>query len=82
MKKIIVVTGASSGMGKEFLLQILEREKNIDEVWAMARREERLNELKEKVSEKIVPIKIDLSKENDLKKYRDKLEKEKRKYRY
>ena len=54
MKKIIVVTGASSGMGKEFLLQILEREKNIDEVWAIARREERLNELKEKVSEKIL----------------------------
>ena len=77
MKRIIVVTGASSGMGKEFLVQILEKEKDIDEVWAIARREERLIELKEKVSEKIVPIKMDLSDEKDLKKYREKLEKEK-----
>ncbi len=77
MKKIIVVTGASSGMGKEFLLQVLEKEKNIDEIWAIARREERLKELKEKISEKIVPIKVDLSKESDLKKYKDRLEKEK-----
>ena len=77
MKRIIVVTGASSGMGKEFLLQILKKEKNIDEIWAIARREERLNELKKNVCEKIVPIRIDLSKEKDLKKYKDKLEKEK-----
>ena len=45
MKKIIVVSGASSGMGKEFLIQILEKEKNIDEIWAIARREDRLKEL-------------------------------------
>ena len=77
MKKIIVVTGASSGMGKEFLLQILEKEPNIDEVWALARREERLIELKEKVSDKIVPISIDLSKEKDLLVYQEKLKKEK-----
>ncbi|MBO7132201.1 SDR family NAD(P)-dependent oxidoreductase [Candidatus Saccharibacteria bacterium] len=77
MKKIIVVTGASSGMGKEFLLQILKKETNIDEIWAIARREDRLNELKKKFSEKIVPLKIDLSKESELKKYKDKLEKEK-----
>lgn len=77
MKKIIVVTGASSGMGKEFLLQILKKETNIDEIWAIARREDRLNELKKKVSEKIVPLKIDLSKESEFKKYKDKLEKEK-----
>ena len=76
MKKIIVVTGASSGMGKEFLLQILEKEKNIDEVWAIARREDRLKELKKEVSDKIVPIKLDLSKEEDLLKYSKKLEQE------
>ena len=33
-----LITGASSGMGKEFLLQIIEKEKDIDEVWAIARR--------------------------------------------
>ena len=49
MKKIIVVTGASSGMGKEFLIQIIEKEPNVDEIWAIAREEKRLNELKEKM---------------------------------
>ena len=77
MKNIIVVTGASSGMGKEFLLQIIEKEKNIDEVWAIARREERLKELKKDVCDKIVPIKLDLTNEKDLLKYKEKVDKEK-----
>ena len=77
MKNIIVVTGASSGMGKEFLLQILEREPDVDEIWAIARREDRLIELKEKTSDKIVPLKIDLATEKDLLKYKEKLDKEK-----
>ena len=77
MKKVIVVSGASSGMGKEFLLQILEKEPNVDEVWAIARREDRLLELKREISDKIVPVVLDLTKESDLKKYKEKLEKEK-----
>ena len=77
MKNIIVVTGASSGMGKEFLLQILDKEKDIDEIWAIARREERLLELKKEVSNKIVPVKLDLTLKEDLLKYRDRLKKEK-----
>ena len=77
MKKIIVVTGASSGMGKEFLLQIINKEKDIDEIWAIARREDRLKELKKEVSDKIVPIKLDLSLQSDLLKYNQLLEKEK-----
>ena len=76
MKKIIIVTGASSGMGKEFLIQILEKEPSVDEIWAIARREERLLELKENISNKIIPIKLDLSIEKDLLKYKNRLEKE------
>ncbi len=77
MKNVIVVTGASSGMGREFLIQILKKEPDVDEVWAIARRENRLMELKEKVSSKVVPLKLDLTKENDLLKYKNKLTKEK-----
>ena len=77
MKKIIVVTGASSGMGREFLIQILEKESSVDEIWAIARRENRLLELKEKVSNKIVPLKLDLTDEKDLSKYKSKIDKEK-----
>ena len=77
MKKIIVVTGASSGMGKEFLIQIMEKEQDIDEIWAIARREERLLELKKEYGKKIIPFKLDLTKEEDLNKYKEKLKKEK-----
>jgi len=77
MKKIIIVSGASSGMGKEFILQILEKEPSIDEIWTIARREDRLIELKKEVSDKIVPIKLDLTNETDLIKLKDKLKKEK-----
>lgn len=77
MKNIIVVTGAASGMGKEFLIQILEKEPNIDEIWAIDIKEDRLIKLKQEVSEKIIPIKADLTEEKDLLKYKAKLEKEK-----
>ena len=77
MKNIIVVTGASSGMGKEFILQILDKEPNVDEVWAIARNEDRLNELKKDLGNKIVPFKLDLSNDKDLLKYKDKIDKEK-----
>ena len=45
MKEIIVVTGASSGIGREFVRQI-ELKENYDEIWVIALREERLKELK------------------------------------
>lgn len=77
MKNIIVVTGASSGMGREFIIQILEKEKDIDEIWAIARSEDKLIELKEEISNKIIPIKLDLSDTKDLLKYKSKLDKEK-----
>ncbi len=77
MKNIIIVTGASSGMGKEFIPQILEKEPNVDEIWAIARSKDKLEELKEKVSKKIVPISLDLSEEKDLLKYKEMIDKEK-----
>lgn len=77
MKNIIVVTGASSGMGREFIYQILEKESNIDEVWVIARRENRLKELKDKLGKVIIPFKLDLTNEKDLLKYKDKIDKEK-----
>ena len=36
MKNIAIITGASSGMGKEFLLNIPSGIK-VDEIWAIAR---------------------------------------------
>lgn len=44
-KKIIIVTGASSGMGKEFVKQIDNRFPKVDELWLIARRKDILEEL-------------------------------------
>ena len=60
MKKVIVVTGASSGMGREFALQISQKEK-VDEIWVIARTKERLEDLQKSTAAKIVPIPMDLT---------------------
>ncbi len=73
--KIAVVTGASSGMGREFVLQ-LSREKQLDEMWVIARRVDRLEALQADVSVKIRPIPLDLTKEESIEEYRLLLEKE------
>ena len=51
MKEIMIITGASSGMGKEFARQI-EKKYKVDELWVIARRKERLESLKEKLDTK------------------------------
>jgi len=42
---VIIITGASSGIGREFALQMDTAFSNIDEIWLMARRKDRLEEL-------------------------------------
>ena len=44
MKKIAILTGATGGLGKEFVKQIINED--IDEVWAIARNQEKLSELR------------------------------------
>ena len=43
--KIAMITGASSGFGREFVRQIDSLYKELDEIWVVARRVERLHEL-------------------------------------
>ncbi len=59
MKKIAVITGASSGMGREFVYAI-DKDMELDELWVIARREERLLELGQHVRARIRPIVLDL----------------------
>ncbi len=75
MKKIAILTGATGGLGREFLKNILNEE--IDEVWAIARNEQRLSELHEQYGEKVVPISIDLSKMQELEQIRHLLDEKK-----
>ena len=58
--KIVIVTGASSGLGRGFS-EALGARKDVDEVWVIARRAGRLEELKNTISAKVVPISLDLS---------------------
>ncbi len=56
---IAIVTGASSGMGREFVLQ-LGRYVQVEEIWVIARRISALESLAQEVSTPIRPIALDL----------------------
>lgn len=67
MKKIAIITGASSGMGREFVRQLNKCTTTLDEVWVIARREERLTALQKEIDN--FPLRIaalDICKEKDL----------------
>ena len=74
--KIAVITGASSGMGKEFVYAI-DKEFDLDEIWVIARREEKLKELGEKCRAKVRPIALDLADRESFAVYKGILEAEK-----
>lgn len=75
MKNIAVITGASSGMGKEFVKQ-LDNE-GFDEIWGIALEGDDLKALTKEIKTKMVPFAIDLTDSNALQKYKEALEKEK-----
>ena len=73
-KKIAIITGASSGMGRECVIQLADRFAGLEEIWVIARRKERLFRL---VSEVPVPLKIlelDLQREEAFAALEEKLE--------
>ncbi len=73
---IAIITGASSGMGRELLLAS-DKERQFDEIWAVARREDKLKELVGKTRAKVRPIALDLTKTEDIEKLGAMLDEEK-----
>ena len=67
--KIAVITGASSGMGRELVLAA-DREFELEEIWVIARREERLKDLAGECRTKLRVLPWDLSKKDDLDAYK------------
>ncbi len=57
--KIAIITGASSGMGREFVYA-LDADERFDELWVVARRRERLEALQERCRAKVRPFALDL----------------------
>ena len=74
--KIAVITGASSGMGREFVRQ-LHHYHRPDEIWAIARRAEALESLKKETQIPVRPISLDLSRPESFDSYAALLQQEK-----
>lgn len=64
--KIAIVTGASSGMGREAVIQLADRFGGLGEIWVIARREERLEELRRRVPVPLRVLALDLTEEDSL----------------
>ena len=73
---IAIVTGASSGMGREFVLQ-LSKFVQVDEIWAIARRADALETLKAESAVPVRPISADLCKDESFDALQQLLEAEK-----
>ena len=75
--KIAIITGASSGMGREMAVQIGDRFSRIEEIWLIARRKERLEELKGRLPARIRCFGMDITCEEHRKALKKALEQEK-----
>ena len=80
MKNIAVITGASSGMGKEFALQVAQKY-DYDEIWIVARRLDNLNSLAQEINKTknfqiVKPVKLDLGSRDGVKLLEDLLKSE------
>lgn len=66
MSSIAIITGATGGLGREFVREALKE--NIDEIWSVARNEKKLDDLKAEFGDKVRPVRCDLSSTDDLSK--------------
>ena len=66
---IAVITGASSGLGWEYTKAVYNVRTELDEIWVIARREDRLKELQAELGKKIVPIAFDITDPKSVEKY-------------
>ena len=73
--KIAVITGASAGIGREFVYAV-DKQGSYDEIWVLARRKERLDELKSACVNPIRPVPLDLADPESIDSYKAMLEKE------
>ena len=67
-KRIAIVTGASGGLGREFVRE-LNHDTNLDEIYVLGRNEDTLNTLADEFGDKIKPYIIDLSDRTQIKEF-------------
>jgi len=64
MTKIAIITGATGGLGREFVNVMMKED--VDEIWAVARNETKLENLKKELGNKIIVIGKDLALKDSL----------------
>lgn len=64
-KQIAIVTGANGGLGKEFV-RLLAAEPEVEEIWAVARNQEKLDKLAEEFGDRIRTFSLDLSRRESI----------------
>lgn len=74
--KVAVITGASSGMGRDFARKI-DTDYKLDQIWLIARRMDKLNELSQELHTETRIISLDLTKVESIEEYKSILDKEK-----
>lgn len=67
MKKIVVITGASSGFGQLFAMELDSKLKSIDEYWLIARSTDKMLETSKAMKTPCRIISLDLSKKDNVK---------------
>lgn len=66
---IAVITGASSGLGLEYAREVYNTRADLDEIWVIARREDKLKELQSELGSSVIPVAFDITDTQSVEKY-------------
>lgn len=72
-KSVVIVVGASSGMGEEFALQLDAHLRKTDEIWLIARSKEKLEVLSRRMRNNVRILAMDITKEAQIERLQDTL---------